>query len=184
VADGPRVGIAYEVDDSFGIRVRFSWDSGKTFSGPTTVGYGGLASFQMLDDRFVVVAMAGAAWEDVWVRVRSAGQWESRRWVPDPSALAEGSPAVALRGTTELGIAEVVEVPRRDPADEPTSMIAWRRSIDDGATWGRRETVSLPGRWSLEPSVIWEPDGAVFVQWTGAMDEGGTAAFIRRGMSP
>ena len=161
-ASGANIAVFWPATPGGDVIGRVSTDSGVHWSTEKNLGTS-LTSAHALDARIAVAGDDAAG--NAWVRVWRAGTWGSKRVVVPAgdtggAAGTRWSPAVALRGTAQVGVAY------QQSADGIATRTLWSQSNDRGATWLAAETLPQPYPWRDAgdvPSVAWRSNGRAFV---------------------
>lgn len=179
VAAGRNVGIFWVTGTAPTVKGRVSTDAGSHWTATRTIGAGDVPSARALGTRIVMAAGTDAG--QPWVRTWTAGAWGVARLVPHASATGAVWPIVALRGTTQIGVAFSATYANPSAPEETLSRMTWVESADGGASWGPEEAVSTGGPWNNAPSVVWRSTGALYVMWhVSYYDDGGHVAIRAR----
>jgi hypothetical protein len=185
-ASGPTVAVTWLSDGGGTAKVRISTTNGATWGAAKTVSTTAIPDVAVLGSRVAFV------WRDGPVRlmVSTAGVWGPSRDLPMSDGYAEESqatPAVALFGSTSVGIAysstrtgAVVPAAERSFLRADTTQhvddvvrsedLIWRESLDDGATWAPSDVLAKATSQRAvndEPSIAWRTATRPYVLWNG-----------------
>ena len=182
VATGHTVAVFWVSNANGSVRGRISIDVGAHWGSVTTLGNagdGGIPSATARGGRIAVAASDGST--PGWYRVWTNGTWGPSTLIPpldvdpEPPLGYGGTPTVALRGETFLGVAYTVFYAGLDGH----STLTWHESPDGGLSWLPDESVSVPTPiiFNRNASIVWRAD-SLHIQWN-ENNEGDPSVRIR-----